>query len=191
MKNKEIRNLSLSEVQYRNSDNQNFVGVISGYAVVFNKASQNLGGFVEYIEPTAFDGVDMSDVVALYDHDFANVLGRTSADTLKLTIDEQGLYFELNIPDTTVGRDVYTNIRAGNLQGMSFGFTVVSDSWQNGSDGIAIRQVDSIGQLFEVSVVTMPAYQDTNVEAIRSLRMVADKQKMLLLLEVYEKENAE
>ncbi|GAP01407.1 phage prohead protease, HK97 family [Fructobacillus fructosus] len=191
MKNKEIRNLSLSEVQYRNSDNQNFVGVISGYAVVFNKASQNLGGFVEYIEPTAFDGVDMSDVVALYDHDFANVLGRTSADTLKLTIDEQGLYFELNIPDTTVGRDVYTNIRAGNLQGMSFGFTVVSDSWQNGSDGVAIRQVDSIGQLFEVSVVTMPAYQDTNVEAIRSLRMVADKQKMLLLLDVYEKENAE
>lgn len=191
MKNKEIRNLSLSEVQYRNSDNQNFVGVISGYAVVFNKASQNLGGFVEYIEPTAFDGVDMSDVVALYDHDFANILGRTSADTLKLTIDEQGLYFELNIPDTTVGRDVYTNIRAGNLQGMSFGFTVVSDSWQNGSDGVAIRQVDSIGQLFEVSVVTMPAYQDTNVEAIRSLRMVADKQKMLLLLDVYEKENAE
>ncbi|CAK1236866.1 Phage head maturation protease [Fructobacillus fructosus] len=191
MKNKEIRNLSLSEVQYRNSDNQNFVGVISGYAVVFNKASQNLGGFIEYIEPTAFDGVDMSDVVALYDHDFANVLGRTSADTLKLTIDEQGLYFELNIPDTTVGRDVYTNIRAGNLQGMSFGFTVVSDSWQNGSDGVAIRQVDSIGQLFEVSVVTMPAYQDTNVEAIRSLRMVADKQKMLLLLDVYEKENAE
>lgn len=191
MKNKEIRNLSLSEVRYRNSDNQNFVGVISGYAVVFNKASQNLGGFVEYIEPTAFDGVDMSDVVALYDHDFANVLGRTSADTLKLTIDEQGLYFELNIPDTTVGRDVYTNIRAGNLQGMSFGFTVVSDSWQNGSDGVAIRQVDSIGQLFEVSVVTMPAYQDTNVEAIRSLRMVADKQKMLLLLDVYEKENAE
>ncbi|GIC70268.1 HK97 family phage prohead protease [Fructobacillus tropaeoli] len=191
MKNKEIRNLSLSEVQYRNSDNQNFVGVISGYAVVFNKASQNLGGFVEYIEPNAFDGVDMSDVVALYDHDFANVLGRTSADTLKLTIDEQGLYFELNIPDTTVGRDVYTNIRAGNLQGMSFGFTVVSDSWKNGSDGVAIRQVDSIGQLFEVSVVTMPAYQDTNVEAIRSLRMVADKQKMLLLLDVYEKENAE
>ena len=187
MKNKEIRNLSLSEVQYRNSDNQNFVGVISDYAVVFNKASQNLGGFVEYIEPTAFDGVDMSDVVALYDHDFANVLGRTSADTLKLTIDEQGLYFELNIPDTTVGRDVYTNIRAG----MSFGFTVVSDSWQNGSDGVAIRQVDSIGQLFEVSVVTMPAYQDTNVEAIRSLRMVADKQKMLLLLDIYEKENAE
>ncbi|CAK1252006.1 HK97 family phage prohead protease [Fructobacillus fructosus] len=191
MKNKEIRNLSLSEVQFRNSDNQNFVGIISGYAVVFNKASQNLGGFVEYIEPNAFDGVDMSDVVALYDHDFANVLGRTSADTLKLTIDEQGLYFELNIPDTTVGRDVYTNIRAGNLQGMSFGFTVVSDSWKNGSDGVAIRQVDSIGQLFEVSVVTMPAYQDTNVEAIRSLRMVADKQKMLLLLDVYEKENAE
>lgn len=189
MTKKEIRTLSLSEVQCRSSDNQNFIGVIAGYAVVFDKASQNLGGFVEYILPTAFDDVDMSDVVALYDHDFANVLGRTSAETLKLNIDKQGLYFELNIPDTTVGRDVYTNIRAGNLQGMSFGFTVVQDDWQSGADGVAIRHVETIGELYEVSVVAMPAYQDTTVEATRSMQKSAHKQKMLMLLDMYEKEN--
>ncbi|WP_288845839.1 HK97 family phage prohead protease [uncultured Fructobacillus sp.] len=189
MTKKEIRTLSLSKVQCRSSDNQNFIGVIAGYAVVFDKASQNLGGFVEYILPTAFDDVDMSDVVALYDHDFANVLGRTSAETLKLNIDKRGLYFELNIPNTTVGRDVYTNIRAGNLQGMSFGFTVVQDDWQSGTDGVAIRQVETIGELYEVSVVAMPAYQDTTVEATRSLQKSAHKQKMLMLLDMYEKEN--
>lgn len=189
MTKKEIRTLSLSEVKFRNSDKQDFIGVIAGYAVVFDKASQNLGGFVEYIRPTAFDDVDMTDVVALYDHDFGNVLGRTSAETLKLKIDNRGLYFELSIPDTTVGRDVYTNIRAGNLQGMSFGFTVVQDDWQSGTDGVAIRHVETIGELYEVSVVAMPAYQDTTVEATRALQKSTYKQKMLMLLDMYEKEN--
>ncbi|MDU0405174.1 hypothetical protein ML8HA_00971 [Lactococcus lactis] len=63
--------------------------------------------FIEYIAPIALDNVDLSDVLALYNHDYANVLGRVDAGTLKLSIDKVGLHFVLDMPDTTVGHDVY------------------------------------------------------------------------------------
>jgi HK97 family phage prohead protease len=186
MNDKETRTFDIKGLEVRDATSDDFIGQISGYAVVFNEPSENLGGFIEYVNPDAFDNVNLSDVVALYDHNFANVLGRTSANTLKLDIDKKGLHFILDIPNTTLGNDVYTNIRAGNLKGMSFGFTVNSDEWGKETDDTPKRTINSIGSLYEVSVVTMPAYQETTVAVTRALKNDAYKQKVLAMLKLYE-----
>lgn len=186
MNDRERLTRDIKGLEVRDLTDSQFVGKIGGYAVVFNEPSENLGGFIEYVNPDAFNNVDMSDVVALYDHNFANVLGRTSANTLQLEVDKKGLHFSLDIPNTTLGNDVYTNIRAGNLQGMSFGFTVDSDVWSKETDGTPKRTIQSVGALYEVSVVTMPAYQETTVAITRTLKNDAYKQKMLAVLKLYE-----
>ncbi|MDI6650599.1 HK97 family phage prohead protease [Leuconostoc suionicum] len=186
MSDKEVRTFDIKGLEVRDAASDDFIGQISGYAVVFNEPSENLGGFIEYVNPDAFNNVNLSDVVALYDHNFANVLGRTSANTLKLDIDKKGLHFILDIPNTTLGNDVYTNIRAGNLKGMSFGFTVDSDEWGNETNGTPKRTINSVGALYEVSVVAMPAYQETTVAVTRALKNDAYKQKMLAVLKLYE-----
>ncbi|MDG9745306.1 MULTISPECIES: HK97 family phage prohead protease [Leuconostoc] len=186
MNDRETRTFDIKGLEVRDTASDDFVGQIGGYAVVFDEPSQNLGGFIERVDPNAFDDVDFSDVVALYDHNFANVLGRTSANTLKLDIDKKGLHFILDIPNTTLGNDVYTNIRAGNLKGMSFGFTVDSDEWGKETDDTPKRTINSVGALYEVSVVTMPAYQETTVAVTRALKNDAYKQKMLAVLKLYE-----
>ncbi|WP_294976401.1 HK97 family phage prohead protease [uncultured Leuconostoc sp.] len=184
MNDRERLTRDITGLEVREVTDSQFIGKIGGYAVVFNDPSENLGGFIEYVNPDAFDHVDMSDVVALYDHNFANVLGRTSAGTLQLEVDKKGLRFSLDIPNTTLGNDVYTNIRAGNLKGMSFGFTVDSDVWGKEADNTPKRTINSIGALYEVSVVTMPAYQETTVAVTRALND-AYKQKILTVLELY------
>lgn len=186
MNDKEVRTFDIKGLEVRDATSDDFIGQISGYAVVFNEPSENLGGFIEYVNPDAFNNVNLSDVVALYDHNFANVLGRTSANTLKLDIDKKGLHFILDIPNTSLGNDVYTNIRAGNLKGMSFGFTVDSDEWGKETNDTPKRTINSIGSLYEVSVVTMPAYQETTVAVTRALKNDAYKQKMLAILKLYE-----
>ncbi|QEA50869.1 HK97 family phage prohead protease [Leuconostoc lactis] len=186
MSDRERFTRDIKGLEVRDLTDSQFVGKIGGYAVVFNEPSENLGGFIEYVNPDAFDSVDMSDVVALYDHNFANVLGRTSANTLQLEVDKKGLHFSLDIPNTTLGNDVYTNIRAGNLKGMSFGFTVVDDEWTKDANGTPQRTITKIGKLHEVSVVTMPAYQETSVAVTRALSEDAYKQKILAVLKLYE-----
>lgn len=186
MSDRERFTRDIAGLEVRDLTDSRFVGKIGGYAVVFNEPSENLGGFIEYVNPDAFDDVDMSDVVALYDHNFANVLGRTSANTLKLEIDNKGLKFSLNIPNTTLGNDVYTNIRAGNLKGMSFGFTVGSDDWAKDANGTPQRTIAKVDALYEISVVTMPAYQETSVAVTRALEVDAYKQKILAMLKLYE-----
>ena len=96
-----------SKLEIRDANKkEGFIGQIAGYAIVFNKPSVPNAPFIEYIAPTALNNVDLSDVLALYNHDYANVLGRVDAGTLKLSIDNVGLHFVLDMPDTTVGHDV-------------------------------------------------------------------------------------
>lgn len=154
---------------HKNEKNNHFVGQISGYAIKFNKPSTAAAPFTEYILPGALDDVDLSKVLALYDHDYANVLGRVDADTLVLKIDKVGLHFELEVPDTTLGQDVYNNVKLGNLKSMSFGFVVAKDgdSWEHGEK--PIRKISRIKKLREISVVSIPAYDDTDVNITRSL----------------------
>lgn len=154
----EVRNLTQAPMMEKESR------TIKGTAVVFNSRSEQLGDFTEFIDPHAFDDVDMSDVVLLYNHDSGSVLARTSANTLKLNLDERGLHFEADIPETTLGNDTLTNLRNKNISGMSFGFDIADDDWEDTSNGY-VHYVRKINHLYEISVVTFPAYKATDVEA--------------------------
>jgi uncharacterized protein len=139
---------------------------IGGYAAVFNSETDIGGYFREIIAPGAFSEAVKQDVRALLDHDSGRVIGRTSAGTLRLTEDENGLAVEIDLPDTSDGRDAAVLIERGDLTGMSFGFIVTHDEWDETGDTPVrtIRKVD----LREVSVVAFPAYDDTSI-AMRSL----------------------
>lgn len=136
---------------------------INGTAVVFNQRSEDLGGFTEEIDPHAFEGVDTTDVVLLYNHNIGDVLARTSAETLTLSITDRGVEFEATIPETTLGNDTITNLENRNVQGMSFGFTIDDEDWIEQTDGSLLHIVRKIGKLYELSLTPFPAYKETDV----------------------------
>jgi len=138
--------------------------LVEGYAIVFNSESRDLGGFTEVVKEDALDKAleRNTDVLALYGHDYQNVLGRQSADTLQLKKDERGIKFTLDLPNTQLGRDVYTLVERGDLKGNSFGFTVEKDSWDKKGDKV-IRTIEQVRDLFEISIVSLPAYEATEL----------------------------
>ena len=164
------------ELEVRSSSDGKFVGQIAGYALKFDKPSVSRGKFVEYICAGAFNGVDLTEVLALFEHNYASLLGRVDAGTLSLNVDDVGLHFVLDIPDTTLGRDVYNNVKLGNLKGMSFSFHLAKggDEWKQGEK--PIRIINKIKSLEEISVVSVPAYEDTSVQVTRSLNAFFDEQ---------------
>jgi HK97 family phage prohead protease len=178
-KNLEIRALQTLE---KTEDN-----VVEGYALKFNKESRNLGGFVETISPEALDGVDLTDVRCFMDHDSSKLLGRTSSGTLQLNVDDVGLHFSCVLPDTSNGRDAMELVKRGDLNQCSFGFTVAKDKWIKGKD-IMKRSINKIGSLLEISLVSIPAYDDTDVRvATRSLEEAVnelEKQRLEVELEL-------
>ncbi|MDN5612408.1 MAG: HK97 family phage prohead protease [Staphylococcus equorum] len=142
--------------------------VIEGYAIIFDSMSDDLGGFREIVSPHALDSVDVSDVKCLINHDFSYVIGRTQAETLELQVDEKGLYFKCHLPNTSYARDIYENIKAGNVNQCSFFYTLppndaTARSWSN-VDGEYVQTINTIDELIEISIVTIPAYKDTSVE---------------------------
>lgn len=164
------------ELEVRSSSDGKFVGQIAGYALKFGKPSISRGKFVEYIRAGAFNGVDLTEVLALFEHNYASLLGRVDAGTLSLNVDDVGLHFVLDIPDTTLGRDVYNNVKLGNLKGMSFSFHLAKggDEWKQGEK--PIRIINKTKSLEEISVVSVPAYEDTSVQVTRSLNAFFDEQ---------------
>lgn len=137
--------------------------MIRGYAALFNSDSQDLGGFVERISPGAFDGVMKrgTDVVALYNHDPMFILGRESAGTLRLFIDEKGLRYEVDAPESRA--DVIEAIERGDVRGSSFAFRVKGsgENWSRDQQGRQIREIREIDGLFDVGPVLKPAYSAT------------------------------
>lgn len=164
------------ELEVRSSSDGKFVGQIAGYGLKFGKPSISRGKFVEYIRAGAFNGVDLTEVLALFEHNYASLLGRVDAGTLSLNVDDVGLHFVLDITDTTLGRDVYNNVKLGNLKGMSFSFHLAKggDEWKQGEK--PIRIINKIKSLEEISVVSVPAYEDTSVQVTRSLNAFFDEQ---------------
>lgn len=153
--------------------------IVEGYALRFNTESHLLGEFVETISPKALENADLSDVRCLIDHNSSYVLGRTKAETLSLNVDDEGLYFRCQLPNTTYARDLYENIKLGNVNQCSFGFTVDEggDVFEKRSDGLFKRTVNKIKSLFDVSVVTYPAYEDTDVApALRSIENIKENE---------------
>lgn len=154
--------------QVRADDNAMKIG---GYAAIFNSDADIGGYWIERIAPGAFSQAIGGDVRALVDHDSGRVIGRTKAGTLRLAEDDKGLAVEIDLPDTTDGRDVGVLIERGDISGMSFGFIVTKQSWDETVEP-AIRTIEQV-ELHEVSVVAFPAYDATEV-ALRSSKAVID-----------------
>lgn len=145
-----------------------------GYAAVFGQGTR-ISDFTEVIKPGAFAAsLKGRDILALVDHDPARLLARTKSGTLRLEEDSKGLRFELDVPDTTEGRDLLALAERGDLGGMSFGFTVArfGERW----DGKK-RELRAV-TLHEISVVhAWPAYEGTTVEP-RAKRPRLERAKM-------------
>jgi HK97 family phage prohead protease len=143
---------------------------IVGYAAKFGVLSLDLGDFVERLDPTAFGLVTERrgrkkplQTRALWNHDPNFPLARYP-ETLRLTVDDIGLRYEFPVPDTTYGRDIAANIRAGIVKGSSFAFQVAKggDEWSV-EEGRSVRTIKRVDSLIDVSPTTFPAYPDSDV----------------------------
>lgn len=151
--------------------------MMRGHAAVFNSPSELLCGcFRETIMEGAFtEALKTSDVRALFNHEPSNILGRTSAGTLRVAEDATGLAIEIDPPDTCCGRDLQVSMKRGDIKEMSFGFTVAEggDEWTRDPDGSGnwTRTISKIERLYDVSPVTFPAYPEASC-ALRSLEKI-------------------
>lgn len=182
MENKDyIKNISNAERRFnagsielrKKDDGQS--RTIRGYAAVFNRDSENLGFFIERIAPGAFDGVLNDDTVALFNHDPNLPLSRNGAG-LTLGVDDVGLFYEFDAPNTTIGNDLLENVRSGIIKQSSFAFTVKEEQWTERKGEPTIRTIKKVDRLYDVSPVTYPAYPDTTV-ASRSRTKVNEDYK--------------
>lgn len=147
---------------------------LTGYAIKFGQRSKKLGNYYEVIDHKALDGVDLTDVKALVDHDYSKVLGRTKANTLKLKVDNVGLWFEIELADTTYAVDLFKSIQRGDINECSFGFKIDetnrnSTTVERLDQNTYLRTVKKIKELREISIVSLPAYENTNAEIKRDL----------------------
>jgi uncharacterized protein len=149
--------------------------VVRGYAAVYDSLSENLGGFREMIAPGAFDSVLEDDVRALLNHDSNKILGRNKAGTLRLGVDEKGLWYEYDSPDTSYARDLLVSLERGDVDQSSFQFTVEDDEWKEDEEQRYVRTIKKVRRLYDVSPVTYPAYPDATV-ALRSLENIKQAQ---------------
>jgi len=130
---------------------------IRGYAAVFNSPSEDLGGFVEYIAPGAFDSVMNDDVRGFYNHDWNYLLGRVSSGTLRIFLDEVGLGYEIDLPNTSYANDLAELMKRGDVNQSSFAFMIESDKWEvKGKQNI--RTITKVSRLIDVAPVVIPAY---------------------------------
>jgi HK97 family phage prohead protease len=163
------RRLITVPVEWRAAPDGNGPGVLFGYAAKYNTDSQDLGGFIETIAPGAFTKTlkENARVLARYNHKDSHLLGTTEAGTLRVSSDDVGLPYEVDLPDTTSGRDLAVLAARGDVRYSSFAFYCIKDEWSFPDDGPARRVLREV-QLVDVAPVNSPAYLDTSV-AKRSL----------------------
>jgi len=136
---------------------------IRGYAAVYNSDSEWMGGFYEQIAPGAFDNVMENDVRAYFNHDENLLLGRVSSGTLRLGSDSRGLYYEVDLPNTSYANDLVELMKRGDVNQSSFAFLIERDRWEE-RDGKTYRIIEKVSRLLDVSPVAQPAYPDATSE---------------------------
>lgn len=162
--NKEIQYRS-KDIHLREADTENEEKIIEGYFVVFDDETNLFDGVYEKIDKNAFSETLEKDIKALYDHDSAKVLGRTTNKTLTLKVDDHGLYGKILINDKdTEAVNLYERVKRGDINQCSFGFYVEEEETETRDDGSVLFTIKKVN-LLEVSVVTFPAYSNTSVEA--------------------------
>ncbi|NEX77378.1 HK97 family phage prohead protease [Bacillus thermocopriae] len=180
-KKKETRTFDITNLTTR-AASEGESNVISGYAAVFNSPTDIGGWFTEEIAPGAFSKAiaENGDIRALFNHDWNNVLGRTKAGTLRLSEDDRGLKFEVDLPNTSVARDLVESLKRGDINQCSFGFIPTVEEWDYSVEPAhrIIKEVD----LFEVSVVSIPAYEDTEVSLVRNKEIGKQVEKRMSMI---------
>lgn len=171
--NKEVR---FSTIEGKGPDEAEKM-IIEGYAIVFNQETligDQEHGFFEVIDKRSLDGADLEDVPLKYNHtDNRLILARTRNGSLTFQIDDHGLKIRAELIDTQSNRDVYKSVAAGLLDKMSFAFTVKSQSWDRSGD-VPKRTITQIDRLYDVSVVDLPAYEGTSIDALTRSLEIAD-----------------
>jgi len=164
---KEIRNLGNIELRAAEDGNSRHV---EGYAMVFDSQSEFLG-FYETIERGAItqELVDECDIFATFNHDMNKVFARSNKTqgSLSLSVDEKGLKFEFDVPNTALGDELLEYMKRGDINKCSFAFALdpnddEAETWES-KDGVYFRTIHKIAALFDISVVWTPAYTDTEV----------------------------
>lgn len=174
--NREYRNMAMTAIEQTDSEQeQDNKMVVRGYASTFNEPytlfrNEDLQ-FDEVVDVDAFKNTDMSDVIMQYDHE-GRVFARQSNNTLTVTPDERGLLIEADLGGTELGRQLYEEIRGGYTNKMSFGFTVDDEDIDESEDEegrlLVTRTIKSIRKLYDVSAVSIPANDATEI-SVRSL----------------------
>lgn len=172
---KEIRNIEQS-FEFNNESR-----LVTGYAIVFDSLSRDLGGFKEIIDKEALDGVlENSDILCLLNHnEDKGVLARSKygKGSLTLVIDERGLKYSFEAPNTSLGNELLEGIKRGDITTSSFAFTIDKDEWTKNEDGSYIRTIKKFRELFDVSPVYQEAYSDTSV-ALRKMQNLEEKEDL-------------
>lgn len=168
-KDREYRNLTMA---IGDADDDSMV--VRGYASTFNEPymlySDDDVELWEVVDARAFDSADMSDVIMQYNHE-GRVFARNRNNTLRLTVDERGLFIEADLGGTEIGRGLYEEIRGGYTDKMSFGFRVGSDDWKSerrGNKTVETRTITGVAKVYDVSAVSIPANDATSI-SVRSL----------------------
>lgn len=172
---KEVRSIpnSLAEVRLLGEPNMNSRSV-SGYGIVFNSLSKDLGGFKEVILPTAMNGIiERSDIFALLNHNKDKGIlarSRNGKGTLKLTIDEKGVRYDFEAPNYATGDELVEGLKRGDISASSFAFTVDKSGQKvtRMSDGSYLRTITQFNEIFDMSPVYNEAYSDTTA-TLRSM----------------------
>mgnify|MGYP002623617335 CR=1 FL=1 len=173
-------------IETRVEKDENDKEVVVGYGSIFNSRSENLGGFYEYIAPEAItnETIMASDVRALINHDPNLILARSKngEGNLMLSVDEKGLRYQFNIPETSYGKDLAINLKNGNISQSSFAFTIAEggDTWSTDDEGRDIRTITKINRLYDISSVTYPAYSEASSDLViaqRGLQTYKESQK--------------
>ena len=178
-KEREYRNMTIRTAEF--ADDSGEKKIVTGYASTFDQPYMLYDGdgwqYWEVVDRSAFDSTDMSDVIMQYDHE-GRVFARTRNNTLEVYPDDEGLFIQADLGGTELGRGLYEEIRGGYTDRMSFGFTVngVFEEKRKTEEGVTIytRHITSVGKLYDVSAVSIPANDGTSIEADAVTRSIGD-----------------
>jgi HK97 family phage prohead protease len=158
--------------EYRMEETEDGKRVIRGHGSVFNSLSEDLGGFREIIHTGAFDkALAKSDIRCLINHDANLILGRNTSGTLEVSIDETGLRYSCELPDTSYARDLSVSLDRGDISQSSFAFSMDWEregeayDYEKRDDGTWVLNIREVDELFDVSPVTYPAYRAADVRS--------------------------
>ena len=175
----EYRDRGLPDIELRTHEDEGTK--LGGLGIPFGQWSEDLGGFREQILPGAFRAsIETDDIRSLHNHDSNFVLGRMSNGTLRLSVDERGVSYEVDVPDTTWAKDLMVSIERGDVRENSFAMFVSDDLWEEREGGM--WRTVRVAQLMEVGPQPFPAYPQGDV-AVRSLAATLERGRECVIAE--------